>query len=250
MQKQKCFAALAAVIFAGAVISGCAAEKIPDSPEAVHSAAVAHSLVSTGNTCRLGRVFEKAAGGEDITFAYVGGSITEGYSVGARAPECYASLSASEFETAYCTGGTVTCQNNGLSGTPSVLGNLRAGSEVLPSQPDIIFIEFAVNDSNDPLCQSSYESLVRSCLEAPNAPAVILLFICMENGRCCQEQQQEIGAYYDLGMISVRDGIQPELDEGRMLWSDFGADDVHPSKDGHRLIADMIANYFTAAKAK
>ncbi len=252
MQKSqnRLFAGFAAVICAGALLSGCGEAQTPDLPKGNRDAEIARSLVSTGNTNRLNRAFEKAEKGEDVTIAYVGGSITEGYAAGAQSPDCYALRSAAQFQTNYCAGGEVKCQNNGLSGTPSVLGFLRAGSEVLPSEPDIIFIEFAVNDGLDTVYQTAYESLVRTCLEAPNEPAVILLFTYMENGHTCQDVQQAIGEYYDLGMISVRDAIAPELEAGTMHWGEYGADDVHPSVAGHWLIADMIAHYFEEAKAK
>ncbi len=211
---------------------------------------VQRSIVSTGNTARLNRVFDRAANGEDITIAYVGGSITEGYAAGSHSPDCYASVSAAAFEETYCSGGTVTCQNNGLSGTPSVLGNLRVSEEVLPGQPDIIFLEFAVNDGTEMDYKVCYESLVRTCLQAENEPAVILLFTYMETGHTCQEQQQEIGEHYDLGMISVRDAILPEMEAGRMEWSEYGDDDVHPSVAGHALLGEFIAAYFAQAKDK
>ena len=131
--------------------SGTSSKKQPETPEEFRAAMIERSVVSTGNTARLNRVFDRAEKGEDLTIAYVGGSITEGYAAGARSPQCYASVSAAAFQDTYCKGGTVTCQNNGLSGTPSVLGNLRVGSEVLPSNPDIIFLEFAVNDGTEPV---------------------------------------------------------------------------------------------------
>ncbi|MBQ5533580.1 MAG: SGNH/GDSL hydrolase family protein, partial [Bacteroidales bacterium] len=182
---------------AAAVLTACGTvtppEKPPETPEEFRAAMLERAVVSTGNTARLNRVFEKAANGGNITIAYVGGSITEGYAAGARSPSCYASVSAADFEKNYCTGGTVTCRNNGLSGTPSVLGNLRVTDEVLASAPDIIFLEFAVNDGKEQEYKTAYESLVRTCLSAPNEPAVILLFTYMENGHTCQEQQVEIG---------------------------------------------------------
>ncbi|MBR4201230.1 MAG: SGNH/GDSL hydrolase family protein [Oscillospiraceae bacterium] len=247
---RKYAAAAGAVLLSGTLLAGCGSAGEPQTPEEFRAAMIARSVVSTGNTARLDKVFTKAENGEDITIAYVGGSITEGYAAGPRSPQCYASLSAAAFQRDYCQGGTVICQNNGLSGTPSVLGNLRVSSEVLPAQPDIIFLEFAVNDGMEGEYKVAYESLVRTCLEAENEPAVILLFTYMENGHTCQEQQQEIGAHYDLGMISVRDAILPEMEAGRMAWSDYGDDDVHPSVKGHALVAEFIAEYFAQAKEK
>lgn len=252
MNNQHTKAAAAACLLCGLLLCGCSAgsSKAPETPEEFRAAMIGRAMVSTGNTARLNQVFEKAEAGADITVAYVGGSITEGYAAGVRSPQCYASVSAAGFQETFCKGGTVTCQNNGLSGTPSVLGNLRAPDEVLPSQPDIIFLEFAVNDGQEAEYKVSYESLVRTCLEAENSPAVILLFTYMENGHTCQEQQQEIGAHYDLGMISVRDAILPEIEAGRMAWTDYGDDDVHPTAAGHALIGEFIAEYFRQAKEK
>ena len=242
----------AALLASAAMLTGCgaSASKAPETPEEFRAAMVDRAVVSTGNTARLNNVLEKAKSGSDITIAYIGGSITEGYAAGSHSPQCYASLSAADFQSAYCSGGTVTCQNNGLSGTPSILGNLRVSEETLPTQPDIIFIEFAVNDGGEMDYYVSYESLVRTCLQAENDLAVILLFTYMENGHTCQDKQQEIGAHYDLGMISVRDAILPEMEAGRMAWSEYGDDDVHPSVAGHRLVADFIAKYFEKAAAE
>ena len=244
--------AASAALLSGLCLAGCAggSSKAPETPEEFHAAMVARSVVSTGNTARLNRVFDKAESGGDITIAYVGGSITEGYAPGPRSPQCYASVSAAAFQETYCKGGTVTCQNNGLSGTPSILGNLRVSDEVLPTEPDIIFLEFAVNDGMEMDYKVCYESLLRTCLEAENEPAVICLFTYMETGHTCQEQQQEIGAHYDVGMISVRDAILPEMEAGRMKWSDYGDDDVHPTAAGHALLGEFIAEYFAEAKAK
>ena len=166
----KCAAAASAALLSGLCLAGCAggSSKAPETPEEFHAAMVARSVVSTGNTARLNKVFDKAESGGDITIAYVGGSITEGYAPGPRSPQCYASVSAAAFQETYCKGGTVTCQNNGLSGTPSILGNLRVSDEVLQTEPDIIFLEFAVNDGMEMDYKVCYESLLRTCLEAKN----------------------------------------------------------------------------------
>ena len=61
--------------------------------------------------------------------------------------------------------------NAGLSGTPSVLGVVRAERDLFgEKQPDIIFIEFAVNDGGDQQYKDCYESLVKKCLDKENAP--------------------------------------------------------------------------------
>ena len=71
----------------------------------------------------------------------------------------------------------------GVGGTPSELGMIRFDRDVLRDgqQPDIVVIEFAVNDEGDETKGDCYESLVRKVLNLPWKPAVILLFSVFAN---------------------------------------------------------------------
>ena len=51
----------------------------------------ADSLLSTGNNARLKNAIAKARNGEDVTLAYIGGSITEG-ALASPNSKCYAEL--------------------------------------------------------------------------------------------------------------------------------------------------------------
>ncbi len=212
-----------------------------------YDAMVERSLLNIGNAYRLQQKIRAAQAGEDITIAYIGGSITEGLDV--QPSERYVTLSYHEFEDNYANSGTVTCVNAGLSGTPSNLGVLRVERDVLAYDPDIVFIEFAVNDSQDFQEKQCFESLVRTVLTHPSEPAVVLIFNRTENAYTCQSVMGLTGMFYSLPMISVTDAITPELDEGRMTWRDFSNDTVHPNADGHRMMADFIANLFREADA-
>lgn len=208
---------------------------------------VERSLLNIGNAYRLQQKILAAQAGEDITIAYIGGSITEGLDV--KPAERYVTLSYHEFEDAYCNGGKVTCVNAGLSGTPSNLGVLRLQRDVLDHQPDIVFVEFAVNDSQDFQEKQCFESMIRTILEQENEPAVVLIFNRTDTGYTCQSTMGLTGMYYSLPMISVTNAITTELDEGRMTWKDYSDDSVHPNANGHRITADFIAYLFRQAAA-
>ena len=64
------------------------------------------TFISAGNTDRLKKVIDKARSGQDVTLAYLGGSITEG--AGATGvtsnADCYAETSYNEFKKAYGLG--------------------------------------------------------------------------------------------------------------------------------------------------
>lgn len=219
--------------------------KAPETPEEFHQAMVDRSLYSLGNTSRLKAKMEQARSGEKTTVAYIGGSITEG--VGANAASCYARLSYEFFRDTYGTGDNVEYVNAGLSGTPSNLGVLRLERDVLSFDPDIVYVEFAVNDSQDDIAKESYESLVRTVLEQDNAPAVVLIFNVIESGYTAQAHMKEIGEHYSLPMVSAADALTPEFEEGRMTWKDYSNDQSHPNTEGHKLLCEFIENLLTSA---
>ncbi|MGN0641800.1 MAG: SGNH/GDSL hydrolase family protein [Huintestinicola sp.] len=218
-----------------------------EAPKDAHSAMVERSLVSVGNTKRLKAKMAQARSGEKTTIAYIGGSITEGLTAGAEA--CYAKLSYDFFASEYGTGDNVEYVNAGLSGTPSNLGVLRLERDVLSYEPDIVFIEFAVNDGQDKITKESYESLVKTVLSQDNEPAAVLLFNRTEEGYTAQEYMKQIGEFYSLPMISAADALTAEIDEGRMTWGDYSDDHSHPNASGHRLVCEFIENMYSAVES-
>ena len=216
--------------------------------ELMHDEYLENSLYSVGNTERFQKAVAKAKAGEEVNIVYLGGSIT--YGTGAsNLKSNYAYLSFEKFIEKYAPDSeNVHYYNEGIPGTPSTLGVIRSEKDVLSKNPDIVFIEFAVNDSTDSDAKMMYESLVKRILDYDSAPAVILICNRLENGYTAQDHMKAIGDFYDLGIISVADGITPLIDAGEMTFKgDYAADEAHPNDTGHAMIADMIAHYFDHA---
>jgi len=206
------------------------------------------SVISTGNNERMKKVMEKARKGEDVTLAYIGGSITQGYNAGTT--EIFAKLSSDYFRETYATTGKVNYVNAGLSGTPSLLGLIRSDRDIFEAKPDVVFIEFAVNDAQDNQNKAAFESLVRKALTQEQEPAVVLLFSVTEDGYTCQTNMQLIGMNYGLPMISVPNAIHPEFEAGRMTWKDWADDGSHPNKNGQKLYSEFIIYYWNKVDAE
>lgn len=214
------------------------------SEEEIYELMVERSLMTTGDMTRMANVLKRAENGEEITVAYIGGSITEGLTVAPEHPElCWAHLSY-EWLCGKYPDAKINYVNAGLSGTPSILGNLRLERDVLAYDPDICFVEFAVNDGNSAEYQNSYESLVRTLLTQEKDIAPVLLFTVLENGHSCQPFMSRIGNNYGLPMISEPDSLGVEFAEGRMTWQDYSDDQSHPNERGHEMVRDFVANYF------
>ena len=241
--KKQIFCLLAAAII---LLGGFAMAEFRE--EAWYGEALKESVVSPGNNVRLKNVIERAQGGEMITIATVGGSITEG-ALASKYEECWAVRFAALFGENYGTNGgkNVTLVNSGVGGTPSPFGYMRYGRDILarvPEEdpdgyPDLVVIEYAVNDWAEPTKCRCYESMVKEILEAPNAPAVILLFSARNDGWNVQDDLQKIGERYNLPMVSVRDGIYPHLDKD-FPKKDFYKDEYHPNSTGHGMMADAL----------
>lgn len=203
---------------------------------------VANSLLSTGNNYRMKKVIEKAKAGEKITLGFIGGSITEGYNAGTK--NIYAKITYDYFSETYGTGDNVSYVNAGISGTPSMLGLIRSDRDLFAYNPDIVFIEFAVNDGQSAADKAAFESLIKKALNQPNEPAVVLLFSVLESGYTCKDTMNLVSFKYDLPRISVKDAIWPYITSGEFAWNDWSNDGSHPNKYGSELYGKFIINYF------
>ncbi len=213
---------------------------------------IADSLVSTGNNYRLKKVIEKCKRGEDVTIAYIGGSITQGAGGKPINTMCYAYRSYEAFCEMFspCGGDNVHYVKAGVGGTPSELGMIRYDRDVTKDgeiKPDLVVVEFAVNDEGDETEGVSFESLVMKILQAENAPAVLLNFAVFMSDWNLQDRLQPIGERYELPMVSVKDAVVPQFEQSHVITKrQFFYDIYHPTNDGHRIMADCIAYLFGA----
>ena len=121
-------------------------------------------------------------------------------------------------------------------------------------RPDIVVIEFAVNDEGDETKGVCYESLVRKVLKLPWKPAVVLLFSVFANDWNLQERLRPVGDLYDLPMVSILNAVTPQFSlkcgEGRILSKNqFFYDMFHPNNTGHTIMADCLQYLFERCDA-
>jgi hypothetical protein len=208
------------------------------------------SLLNVGNNNRLKRAIEKAKRGEDVTIACIGGSITQGAGAVPIQENCYANQFYNKFKQQFGKDGgkSISFIKAGVGGTPSELGIVRYDRDVLRNksvEPDIVVIEFAVNDAGDETEGNCFESLALKALQEPNQPAVILLFSVFVNDWNLQDRLAPVGWHYNLPMVSIKDAV---VDQFKLSKSDgnvvskrqFFYDIYHPTNDGHLVMADSL----------
>lgn len=213
---------------------------------------VNESLVSKGNVTRLQQVIQKAQKGEDTTIAFIGGSITQGAGAVPLHTKCYAYETYKAFQERYGISNNVHFIKAGIGGTSSQLGVIRFERDVLRDglvTPDLVVVEFAVNDEGDETKGVCYESLVRKILQLPCKPAVVLLFSVFANDWNLQDRLEVIGHNYNLPMVSIKDAVTNQFrlsrEEGRVLSKNqFFYDIYHPSNSGHMIMKDCLMHLF------
>jgi GDSL-like Lipase/Acylhydrolase family len=213
---------------------------------------LARSLLAPGDQSGLQRLVQKGRSGIPVTMVAIGGSITFQGSASDQAHN-YKNVFQTSWNLMFPSS-PATMINAGVGATNSEYGSVRTPRDVLAYNPDLVIVEFAVNDVNGSAAAgaarygATYEGLVRQLLDAPSHPAVILLFMMsyqppfVEDTVTAQPWQSAIGANYNVPMVSYYDAIAPELLSGEFTTAQIAATLVHPTDLGHAY-AGMFLQY-------
>lgn len=215
---------------------------------------------------RLGlpEVKARIAEGRSLRVAYLGGSITA--SAGWRTlttdflKRTYPQLEIVEIAAA-------------LPGTGSDLGVSRLEIDVLQKKPDLLFVEFAVNDhSTAPeQIERTMEGIVRQTWR--HLPATDLCFVYtlstpglpeLQAGRYQQSAlaMEKVAEHYGIPTLHFGVAVVQRLAEGSLVFKEdkiregitFSTDGVHPSPAGHAVYAKTLAEawplFLAAAKPR
>lgn len=226
-----------------------------DSP--AYQKMIERAVLSVGNNERFLRAVRKAQAKEDVTIAFIGGSITQGAGAVPIATECYAYKTYRGFVERF-GGGTeehIHYVKAGIGGTSSELGVVRYEKDVCSFgeiKPDLVIMEFAVNDEGDETKGDCYEGLMRKIWNSPNEPALILMFSVFSYDWNLQERFIPMGEAFGIPMVSVKDAVTPQFAEAERVVSkrQFFYDMYHPTNIGHTIMADGICHYFDLAAEK
>ncbi len=196
----------------------------------------------------LAAVMKKAEAGEPITIATIGGSITQGtISSGAKDSQmktknCYAEIFFSWWRETF-PNSKITVVNAGIGATDSYLGVHRVQEDVLDYHPDVVLVEYSVNDSASNTYKITYDNLVYKLATSEEAPAVMLLFMGQTNLASAQGVHQLVGFNYGIPMVSYLNLLSDLFDAGRYTEKDLSGDVTHPSALGHAIVGEILWKY-------
>lgn len=143
--------------------------------------------------------------------------------------------------------------NTAIGGENAESGAKRFKAEVLIHQPDVLFIDYALNDLKSGLERSSkaWNKMIKKALKQPIK--IILLTpspdqrinILEANSELEQhsKQIQQLAEKNGIGLIDSYGLFKEKVMSGNPI-SIFMSQVNHPNEEGHQLIADEILKYF------
>ena len=180
---------------------------------------------------------------KQLNILYIGGSLTVG--TGSTNTECWRAYTTKWLKETY-PDAAINEKNVAVGGTGSLFGLARTKRDVIAHKPDLVFIEFAVNDDYLGLTEAQaatyMEGMVRQINEA--LPSTDIIFVLTTD-------RSRVGKTYITrdAHIKIADfyGV-PYIDAGAALvepvkatsWTEYAVDVVHLNAKGYRFYADEV----------
>ncbi len=185
-----------------------------------------------------------------LTVGFFGGSITEGAGASNWDETSWRAHLTKYLQTSYPTAEIIAI-NAAVGGTGSDLGLYRCQHDLLKYRPDLVFMEFAVNDKALPFAEqlSSYESCIRQILKNDPTTEIVCVFTAtketeqelLKTGDYRSRTAQTILAYhYGLEMVNIGEYLRAEVIGANGDWKRYTTDGTHPNDDGHRIYAEVM----------
>ena len=177
---------------------------------------------------------------------FVGGSITEG--AGSSHDEySYVSIVNRYIKEKYKN---VNMFNLGAGGTASNFAVFRIAEAFKKNIPDVVFVEFAVNDRIYPVSDIGiyYENLILQIRKWNSSAKIISLEMPTGMADACSSVHKKYAYYHDVAVIDVQDKVYKDIGQGLYKWKDISIDNLHPNDQGHKIYADIIISEIAKIK--
>jgi lysophospholipase L1-like esterase len=196
----------------------------------------------------------KKTGG--LTVGYFGGSITAGSGASKPNETSYRALTTRWFRENYPKA-KITEVNAAIGGTGSDLGAFRCQRDLLDKHPDLVFVEFAVNDggANPRRIERSMEGIVRQIWRAnPTADIVFLYTVTKSLGASYDRGEtpssvladEKIAAAYRIPSVNIGKTLWQQVHDGNSTWADLLPDNTHPNDTGYAIYVKQITAFLDA----
>ena len=185
-----------------------------------------------------------------LTIGFFGGSITEGAGASIWDETSWRARITKHLREIYPET-EINAVNAAIGGTGTDLGLYRCGKDLLSHNPNLVFIEFAVNDQNLPYEEQvkGYESCLRQILEKDPTTEIVCVFTATKSteekilklGHLGSRTAQTILAYhYGLDMVDIGDHLRLAVAAAGGDWKKYTTDETHPNDDGYAIYTEVM----------
>ncbi len=209
----------------------------------------------------------KINSGKDLTVAYYGGSVTNGTGV-SDTSKSWRGLIGQWLENNFDN--NINNVNLAIGGTGSKYGAYRLNHNVISLKPDLIFVEFSINDFYDYWTEKAdgqeysirFESIIRNIrTELPECDIITILTTEKSHVNINQagelhaqaKEHEMICEAYNVPSIHVGRAISDKVGAGWTdeKWGEYfynsstnSLDIVHPNEKGYEVYYEVIEEYF------
>jgi hypothetical protein len=207
-----------------------------------------------------GHLMAKIRAGHTVTVAYLGGSITaaNGWRPKTTAwlQKTFPSARFKEIDAA-------------IGGTGSDLGAFRVGHDALQYNPDLLFVEFAVNDGGaaPESIWRSMEGIVRQTWRKDPRTDIVFAYTIhqdmiddVKRGSCPRSASamELLADFYGIPSVNFAVPVVELLEQGKLVFQSdvrpangrvwFSTDGCHPRDEGHEIYLKLMAEAITRMK--
>lgn len=185
----------------------------------------------------LPNVAAKLEKGRSVNVVFLGGSITVG-----GGASSYVATTERWLKEKWPQA-NITVFNAGISGTDSNYGAKRYDRDVLSHHPDLVLIEFAVNDGQRDHTAHMERMIHKTWLKNPETDLVFFYTLSKEHlehykqGRLpiAASFHERVAAHYGIPTIGLGKEIADKIEKGEIQWEEISRDSCHPNAIGYKI---------------
>ena len=202
-------------------------------------------LQTKGEAWTLANTYKKLTQDKKLNVAYIGGSVTRG--TGSTLGNSWREITTKWLKSTY-PNAAISETNAAIGGTGSLWGLMRLERDLLVHNPDLVFVEFAINDvytgSQKIQAAANIDAIIRKINEHnPETDIIVVLVTDEANSQMdypVKQGHREVAQYYGIPFIDVGNALVTEIGKTGNEWDNYFIDNVHPNDNGYKVYADEI----------
>lgn len=201
----------------------------------------------------LANTYCKLTNDKKLKVVYFGGSVTAGYGSTNAGLYSWQSLSAAWLKNKF-PDADISVVNTAIGESGTLLGTYRVQKDVIAQSPDLLFIEYAINDkykgSTKEQAALQYETIVREVRTALPECDIVTLFVTdrsvselLPELYPTAEGHETIAAAYNISTVNVGAALVGSMSDTEKEWSKYFIDTVHPTDEGYKKYYDCLEEF-------